>query len=49
MLGQAKKLITRIGQVWSLFGAGIGLRYTAVALTKLPAILKTRNLMPVDG
>ena len=49
MIGQAKKLIARIGQVWSLFGAGFGLRYTVTALTRLPAVLKARSLMPVDG
>ncbi|MEM7212823.1 MAG: FkbM family methyltransferase [Pseudomonadota bacterium] len=48
MIGQAKKLIARIGQVWSLLGAGFGIRYALAALVRFPAVLRNRSLQPAD-
>lgn len=49
MIGQARKLLSRIMQVWTLCGAGTGLRYTLAVLAHLPSILKRRNLQPADA
>ena len=49
MIGQARKLLSRIVQVWRLCGPGTGIRYTAAVLMHLPLILKRRNLQPADA
>lgn len=49
MLGQARKLLSKIAQIWSLCGAGMGLRYTIAVATRLPAIVKRRDLQPADS
>ncbi len=48
MLGQARKLLSKIAQIWSLCGAPTGIRYSLAVLTHLPAILKRRDLQPAD-
>lgn len=49
MIGQARKLLSRIVQVWTLCGAGTGVRYSLAVLAHLPSILKRRNLQPADA
>ena len=49
MLGQARKLLSKIAQIWSLCGSATGMRYTLAVATRLPAILKRRDLQPADA
>lgn len=49
MLGQARKLLSKIAQVWGLCGTGTGLRYAGAVIIHLPSILIRRNLQPADA
>lgn len=49
MLGQARKLLSKIAQIWSLCGPVTGMRYLLAVITHLPAILKRRDLQPADA
>lgn len=49
MTGQARKLLSRIAQVWTLCGAAFGVRYILSVLMNLHSILRRRNLQPADA
>ncbi|MEL6999477.1 MAG: FkbM family methyltransferase [Pseudomonadota bacterium] len=49
MIGQARKLLYRIAQVWRSCGTGLGVRYALAVAWNVRSVMRRRNLQQADA